>query len=445
MTVFRFAPSPTGRLHIGNARTALLNWLQARSTGGRFVLRYDDTDRERSTAEFAEGIAEDLAWLGITPDLAVTQSGRADRHRAATDRLIAAGRLYPAYETEQELDYRRKRQIAMGRPPVYDRAALKLTDADRAKLDAEGRKPHWRFRLDARVVEWTDLVLGPQRVDCASLSDPVLVRADGTWLYTLPSVVDDIELGITHVIRGADHITNTGVQIQIFEALGGPVPAFGHHNLLTLPSGEGLSKRLGHLSLKSLREDGYEPAAVAALAVLTGTALPVQPVARVSDLAGLLRLDQISHSPAKFDPADLVALNARALHMSDYAGLSARLSAMGVSEDLWLAVRANVARLSEAVTWRDVVAGPVAPAGLSPEDAAHVAASIEKLPAAPFDAGTWTIWTEALKQATGRKGKALFLPLRLALTGRADGPDLKTLLPLIGREAALARLKAASA
>ncbi len=439
----RFAPSPTGRLHIGNARTALINALHARRTGGRFVLRLDDTDRERSTQAFADGIVEDIGWLGIVPDLAVTQSGRADRHAGATERLKAMSRLYPAYETEEELDYRRKRQIAMGRPPVYDRAALKLTDADRARFADEGRRPHWRFRLEPRVVEWTDLVLGPQRVDCASLSDPVLVRADGTWLYTLPSVVDDIELGITHVIRGADHVTNTGVQIQIFEALGGPVPAFGHHNLLTLLSGEGLSKRLGHLSLKGLREAGYEAMAVASLAVLTGTSQAVQPCPDLDALAALLDLSGISHSAAKFDPAELDGLNAKLLHHLAYDDAADRLSALGVSPDLWAAVRGNVARLSEAAIWRDVVAGPVT-ADLSAEDVTFAAQSVAHLPAAPFGPDTWSTWTSAVKAATGRKGRDLFLPLRRALTGRDDGPELKVLLPLIGREQALMRLQGTS-
>jgi glutamyl-tRNA synthetase len=433
----RFAPSPTGRIHLGNARTALLNALFARRQGGRFVLRLDDTDRERSTSEFAAGIVEDVAWLGIRPDVVVSQSSRADSHAAATERLKASGRLYPAYETAGELDYRRKRQIATGRPPVYDRAALRLTDADRARLTAEGRRPHWRFRLDPGIVAWTDLVLGDQRVDCASLSDPVLVREDGTWLYTLPSVVDDIELGITHVVRGADHVTNTGVQIQIFQALGGPVPAFGHHNLLTLSSGEGLSKRQGHLSLKGLREAGFEPMAVACLAVLTGTALPVQPFATLDDLAARLDLSAISHSAAKFDPDELDGLNARLLHHLDYASVADRLSALNVSPALWDAVRGNVAKLADAAIWRDIVSAGKGDA-IEPDFAA---AAVAVLPPDPWGPETWSVWTSALKAATGRKGRDLFHPLRRALTGRDDGPELKALLPLIGRAETLRRLQ----
>jgi glutamyl-tRNA synthetase len=444
--IVRFAPSPTGRLHIGNARTALLNWLFAARHGGSFTLRYDDTDRERSTEEYARGIAEDLAWLGIVPDRVERQSARFDRYAAAADRLRAEGRLYPCYETEEELEYRRRRQLAMHKPPIYDRAALKLTDADRARLEAEGRRPYWRFLLEPRTIAWTDLVRGAQTIDCASLSDPVLIRADGTYLYTLPSVVDDIDMGVTHVIRGEDHVTNTAVQVQLFERLGGSVPQFGHHNLLTLPSGEGLSKRLGHLSLASLREQGYEPAAVAALAVLIGTSHAVEPVSSLRDLVDKVDLADVSHSAAKFDPAELAQLNARTLHHLPYAAVASRLRDMGIGGDeaFWIAVRGNLERLADAEEWWQVVTGPITPV-TEPADREMVAAAAQTLPEEPFDGETWSRWTEAVKAATGRKGKALFRPLRLALTGREHGPELKALLPLIGRARALARLEGRAA
>jgi len=283
--VVRFAPSPTGRLHIGNLRPALLNWLYALKRDGQFILRYDDTDVARSTQEFADGIAVDLAWIGIHPHKMVKQSERFALYDAACDKLRADGRLYACYETADELDRRRKRQQARGLPPIYDRAALKLTEDEKRELEAQGRKPHWRFKLDAKTVQWDDMVRGPSHIDCASLSDPVLIREDGAYLYTLPSVVDDLDLGVTDVIRGEDHVTNTAVQIQIIEALGGAVPRFGHHNLLTDASGQGLSKRLAHLSLQGLREDGMEPLAVASLDVLVGSAEAVRPVARMSDLS----------------------------------------------------------------------------------------------------------------------------------------------------------------
>ncbi|MGE8125948.1 glutamate--tRNA ligase [Methylobacterium sp. NPDC080182] len=446
MTLVRFAPSPTGYLHIGNARPALLNALFARRTGGRFLLRLDDTDAERSTEAFAQAIGEDLAWLGIVPDLFARQSDRTAQHDAAAGRLRAAGRLYPCYETPEELERRRRRQLGRGQPPIYDRAALRLTAEERAALEAEGRRPHWRFLLEARTVGWDDLVRGPAHVDCASLSDPVLIRADGSYLYTLPSVVDDADLGITHVIRGEDHVTNTGVQVQIFEALGAPVPVFGHHNLLTTADGEGLSKRLGHLSLRGLREAGYEPAAVRSLAVLTGSAESVRAVPDLDTLASLVDLGEISRAPARFDPAELDGLNTRLVHAMPYAEAATRLAALGIPEDraeaFWIAVRANLGRVAEAADWWRVVAGPVEPVLTEP---AVIAAARETLPPEPFDPETWKAWTTEIRTRTGAKGRGLFRPLRLALTGLEHGPDLAGLLPLIGRERAARRLSGAAA
>lgn len=440
----RFAPSPTGRIHIGNARTALFNWLYAKKRGGRFVLRFDDTDRARSTQEFADGIADDLAWIGIAPDLVVRQSDRFERYADAAARLKQAGRLYACYETEEELEYRRRRQLAQHRAPVYDRAALKLTDAARARLESEGRKPYWRFLLEHRTVAWQDGVRGDQTIDCASLSDPVLIRADGSYLYTLPSVVDDIDLGITDVIRGEDHVTNTAVQLQLFETLGAAPPRFAHHNLLTLPSGEGLSKRLGHLSLMALRKEGYEPAAVAALAVLIGTSHSVEPVGGLDDLAARVDLGDVSHSAAKFDPAELAALNARTLHALPFHVAAARLAAMGVTdgERFWLAVRGNLSKFAEARAWWEIVATD-ATFGKG-EDAALLRAGIAALPPEPWNEETWSGWTKAIAAETGKKGRALYHPLRLALTGREQGPELKALLPLIGRKRVVARLEAAA-
>jgi glutamyl-tRNA synthetase len=439
--IVRFAPSPTGRIHIGNSRTALLNWLFALRDGGSFILRFDDTDRERSREEFARAIEEDLAWLGVRPDRTARQSERIAAYDAAADRLREMGRLYPAYETAEELERRRKRLQARGLPPIYDRAALRLSAEERAALEAEGRRPHWRFRLEPEVVSWDDLARGQSHVDCASLSDPVLRREDGGYLYTLPSVVDDIDMGVTHVIRGEDHVTNTGIQIQIFRALAGAAPQFGHHNLLVDAGGEGLSKRTGALSISSLRDGGVEALAVAALAVLTGSAEAVRPVASLDELARTLDLRRLSHGAARFDDGELKTLSARTLHMLPFAAVAPRLATLGIAgsgaEALWRAVQGNLSTLAEVVEWRAVTQGAIKPIV---EEPAFLVEAAARLPGEPWDSGTWREWTEKLKAATGRKGRALYHPLRLALTGREAGPELAALLPLIGRARALDRL-----
>jgi glutamyl-tRNA synthetase len=440
----RFAPSPTGWLHVGNIRTALINWMLARKAGGRFVLRLDDTDTARSTEEFADGIREDLCWLGLAWDMEVLQTGRLASYAQAVEKLKAAGRLYPAYETPDELERRRKRQLGRGQPPVYDRAALKLTDEDKARLEAEGRKPHWRFLLEPRDVAWDDLVRGEQHVDAASLSDPVLVRADGTYLYTLPSVADDIELGITHVVRGEDHVANTAPQIQLFEALGAAPPRFGHHSLLVAAEGQALSKRIGSLSIHSFREAGLEPLAVASYAALIGSSDAIAPYPSLEALTANFDLSKLSRAPARFDETELKALNAKLLHALPFEAVAGRLTAIGVGggEDFWNVVRGNLESFGEAAIWWDVVQGPVTPVIA---DAALCDQAAALLPPEPWDGSTWEAWSGEVKRATGAKGKALFAPLRQALTGRDHGPELKALLPLIGRERSEARLKGRAA
>lgn len=450
----RFAPSPTGRIHIGNARTALFNWLFAQKNRGRFIQRFDDTDAARSTQENADAILYDLHWLGIFPDAVAYQSRRFASYDAAVERLKSSGLLYPCYETAEDLELKRKLRLARKLPPVYGRDALKLTEAQRAELDAAGRRPHWRFLLPnfagdpfepvRTEATWSDLVRGAETVDLASLSDPVLVREDGTYLYTLPSVVDDIEMGVTHVIRGNDHVTNTGVQIALFRALGSEPPAFGHHNLLTGTTGEGLSKRSGALSIGSLRDGGLEPMAVASLAVLIGSAEAVSAVPTMAALAARFDLAATSKSAARFDPAELDLLNRALLHAMRYDEAAVRLAAMGIAGDdaepFWLAVRGNLDRLPDAALWwRIVKLGPDAEQSVAAADLAFVRDAFDHLPEEPFDRGSWKLWTAAVADATGRKGKALFMPLRLALTGRASGPDLAALLPLLGRKGILAR------
>lgn len=438
----RFAPSPTGLIHVGNARTALINWLYAKKHGGTFLLRFDDTDQERSKAEYAQAIEKDLNWLGTPPDEIAKQSERFARYDDVAEGLRKAGRLYACYETPDELDTKRKRQRLRGLPPVYDRAGLDLSDEDKAKLESEGRTPHWRFQLEDRSVTWNDLIRGEQSIDAASLSDPVLVRADGTYLYTLPSVVDDIDFAVTDVIRGEDHVANTGVQIQIFEALGAKPPRFAHHNLLTGTDGQGLSKRLGALSIGALRDEGLEALAVASHAATIGTSDPVAPHRTMEELADLFDFSKISRAPARFDEAELRGLNAKLLHITDYADVKDRLTKLGAGggEPLWNAVRGNIERLEDVATWSEIVNGDITPA-ISPEDTDFCAQALELLPAEPWGPETWKEWTTALKEATGRKGKPLFMPLRMALTGLDHGPELAGLLPLIGRENSEQRLK----
>lgn len=437
----RFAPSPTGLLHVGNARQALINWLFARSRGGCYLLRIDDTDRERSTPEFARAIEEDLAWLGLSWDEKAVQSERLDRYAAAAGRLKQSGRLYACYETPEELGLKRKAALSAGRPPVYDRGALKLSEAEKARLEAEGLKPHWRFRLEPDEIAWDDLVRGPVAFQAENLSDPVLVREDGRPLYTLTSVVDDIELGVTHVLRGEDHVANTAVQVQLFQALGGAVPTFGHLSLIAGAGGESLSKRLGSLSLAALRKSGLEAMTVNCYLARLGTPDPVEPMTSLDDLARGFDLSRFGRATPKFDPAELEHLNARLLHITPFEAVAARLPE-GFDEELWNAVRPNLTRLAEAAVWQNICRGPVIP---RIEDADLARRAAELLPPEPWDETTWRTWTEAVKTATGRKGKALFLPLRLALTGLDHGPELKALLPLIGRERAAARLSGKTA
>ncbi|WP_425407742.1 glutamate--tRNA ligase [Hyphococcus sp.] len=438
MTVkVRFAPSPTGKLHVGNVRAALWNWLFARKSGGTFVLRIDDTDGERSTEEYEDAIRADLKWLGLDWDETVSQSSRFALYDAARDKLKDAGLLYPCYETAEELDRKRKIQRARGLPPVYDRAALNLSDDDIAKYEAEGRKPHWRFKLSQTPVRWNDHIRGEVTVDTASVSDPVLIREDGMYLYTLPSCVDDIDLQITHVMRGEDHVTNTGVQIEIFRALGGEPPEFAHHSLLIGADGQGLSKRLGSLSIEAMRNDGLEAAAITSLLAKLGTADPVTAQPDLMALAGGFDFDRLGRAPARFDMAELEALNAKLLHETPYDEVESRLKKLGVTPPLWEAVRGNITRLADAAEWLAVINGEVDPV-IENQDFANEAASLVP---DTLDTDSWGALTNALKEKTGAKGKNLFMPLRLALTGRERGPEMAALLPLIGAEKARARLR----
>ena len=436
----RFAPSPTGHLHVGNARIALANWLFARKSGGHLLLRLDDTDTQRSRQDYAEAIEEDLRWLGLDWDELVRQSDRLDRYAAAAEALKATGRLYPCLESEEELAYKREQQRRAGRPPLYDRAALKMTPDQLSRAMANGKQPYWRFKLSNAAIEWQDHVLGRRAVKLSAISDPVLVRADGSPLYTFTSVVDDLDMGITHVIRGEDHVTNTGIQLDLFAALGGDARklAFAHLPLLTDADGGPLSKRIGSLSLRQLRRDGIEAASITGYLAGLGTSHDPAPGAPRDLLPGF-DLGAVSHSSPRFDPRQMMGLNRRLLHALPFAEIAPRLPE-GATQAFWDAVRGNLDTLPEAKHWWEVVQGHIAPVE-QPAEAGYLAAALAALPPEPWDTATWTAWTEALQGQTGRKGKALFLPLRRALTGEDQGPDMKALLPLIGRARAEARLR----
>jgi len=440
----RFAPSPTGNLHVGNLRTALVNYLFARKTGGQFMLRIDDTDTERSTTAFEASIRNDLKWMGMDWDVEDRQSERLARYDQALAELRDAGRAYPCFETAEELALKRKAQLSAGRPPVYDRAALKLSAEQIAAFEAEGRRPHWRFKLDDAEVRWHDLVRGDVAYHMSSLSDPVLMREDGRVIYTMASVVDDIDHGISHIIRGEDHVTNSAAQIQLFEALGAKPPTMGHVALLAGADGEGLSKRLGSLSISELREQGIEAMAIASLLARIGTSDPVNPTSDMAMVIEGFDISRFGRATAKFDPAELAQVNARVVQELSFESVAGRLEAMGIGggEAFWLAVRDNIGTVGEAGEWWNICTTSIVPVI---DDAEVTKAAAECLPEGALEAEIWADWTRAIAASTGKKGRGLFMPLRLALTGKEKGPELAPLLAFMGRERVIARLQGQSA
>jgi glutamyl-tRNA synthetase len=435
----RFAPSPTGTLHVGNIRAALHNWMWARKNGGQFLLRIDDTDAARSTEENVVSIRSDLAWLGLHNDGEARQSERFALYEAKFEALRGEGWIYPCYETSEELDLRRKVLAGRGLPPVYERTSLSLTPDQITAFEAEGRAPHYRFKLDhSQPIEWADMVRGDQHFSAEKMSDPIIRRADGSWLYMLPSAIDDVDMGVTHVVRGEDHVSNTATQLQMFSAMGAAPPRFGHEALLTGTEGK-LSKRLGSLGVDALREEGIEPMAIIALLARLGTSDPIEPFTTPEPLIHSLNFARFGRAPARFDEAELAALNAKIIHQTPFESVSDRLP-HGMTEAGWEAIRPNLSTISEALDWWAVVEGPVESVK-TPEDAEFLAQAAQIAETLEWSDAPWAALTSALKEATGRKGKSLFLPLRLSLTGREHGPDMGALLPLIGKERALNRLK----
>ncbi len=438
-TRVRFAPSPTGFLHVGNIRAALVNWLFAQKEGGAFVLRLDDTDPERSKPEFADAIKDDLTWLGLTWDEIYKQSDRFELYDAAAGKLKKAGRLYPCFETAEELEVKRKLQLARKMPPVYDRAALDLGDKEKAAFEAEGRTPHWRFKIDLpAVIEFDDLIRGHVHFDLASVSDPILVRGDGSYLYTLPSVVDDIEMEISHVVRGEDHVTNSAVQVQLYQALGGKAPEFAHFTLLKAADAKGLSKRGGSFSIREMRgEEGIEPEAILSLLAHIGTSDAIQPVWDVAPLVESFDFSKFGHSSPKFNIEELKNLNTKILHKLSYDAAKARLGDKMVGKTEWSVIQTNISTLGEVADWHHMIEGPITP---KIEDKGFIEAAAALFPDGELGENSWSVWTGAVKAKTGKSGRDLFMPLRLALTGLDHGPEMKLLLPLIGAKKARARL-----
>ncbi len=446
MTVLtRFAPSPTGYIHIGNARTALITWLYARKNGGKFLLRIDDTDKERSKQEYTDAIFEDLKWLGLDWDDTAHQQGRTARYQEAIEQLKAQGRIYPCYEKPEELALKRKTLLGRGLPPIYDRASLSLTDEQKAAFEAEGRKPHWRFKMEHKTIEWQDDVRGQVRFEGKDLSDPVIIREDGSPLYHICSVVDDIDYKITHITRGEDHVANTACHIQMFEALGATAPSFVHITLLSGKEGEKLSKRLGSLNLRDLRENtGLEAMALTSLLSRIGTSDSIEAQYNIEDIIDNFDFNKFSRNLPKFNIDDVYRLNSKILHETSFVDVKERLIAMGlndIDEEFWLIVRSNISVLTDVKEWWHVANGPVTPVI---QDVNFSKTAAELLPATPWSETTWSEWTNAIKEKTGLKGKELFMPIRLSLTGQEHGPELKNLLLLIGRDRTLERLQQAS-
>ena len=439
----RFAPSPTGYLHVGNARTALITWLFARSQGGHFLLRIDDTDLERSKAEYEEVIESSLVWLGMDWDEKTRQRDRSERYREVVVKLRSEGHLYACYETPEELSLKRKTQLSRGLPPIYDRAALNVNEKEKAKFEKEGRQPHWRFKLKHAPIEWEDLVRGSVKFQGDTMSDPVVIREDGSPLYHLCSVIDDMDYAITHIIRGEDHVSNTASHIQMFEALGVEPPEFAHLPLINDIEGGKLSKRLGAMSVRDLRkEEGIEPMALVSLLARLGSSDPIEPITEIEKLIESFDIRKFSKGAPKFDFDELMRLNAKILHEADFDTVKVRLANIGipeVTEDFWTTVRSNITKLEEVREWWTVANGPVESIC---NDSELMSAAAKLLPPEPWNGNTWKEWTDAVKKATGKKGKELFMPLRQALTGKEHGPELAALLPLIGREQVIKRLAA---
>ena len=436
----RFAPSPTGLLHIGNARSAVINWAHIKNKGGEFILRIDDTDTERSKKEYENKIKKDLLWLGLSWSKTFNQSQRKEIYDKKILFLKESNKIYPCFESLEELSLKRKTLLSSGKPPIYDRSALKLTTDQIEDLITKGQAPHWRFKLEDEIIEWQDLIKGKISFDTKNLSDPVLIREDGSLLYHLHSVVDDIEENITDIIRGEDHITNTAFHIQLFKSLNAHVPRFGHHPFLTDEEGKSFGKRLGSLSIQKMYEDGFESLTLLNYLLSIGTSKNLSKEKNIDLLVNNFNINSLASSSPKFSINVLKLLNKDMLQSYDFSDVKQKfidLKIKDASEDFWIFIKNNINYFSESLDWISVINSNETYIDNS-NDYLNIAA--ELLPEDPYDETTWDVWTDLIKNQTGKKGKELFMPIRFALTGRNKGPELKYLLPLLTKKHILKKL-----
>ena len=435
----RFAPSPTGLLHVGNVRSALLNWSYSKKNYGQFILRIDDTDRSRSTKEFENKIKENLTWLGVKWDKTFNQSDRIDNYKLKIEKLKKDGRLYPCFETAEELSLKKKSLLSTGKPPIYDRASLLLNDADIDEKIKSGQKPHWRFKVNDSIIEWNDLIKGNVKFDPKNLSDPILIREDGSLLYHLPSVIDDIEEGISHIIRGEDHISNTAFHIQIFEALGGSIPEFAHHPFLTDQDGKGFGKRLGSLSIENLKAEGYEDVSIINYLINIGSSEDIKPETIKDNIIENFDIKNISTSSAKFSEVVLKSLNSDILKNYKFEQVKKRINFINNDidlEKLWIFSHNNIFFIKDIIIWSKIIMEifDISDHNISDD---FIQTAVESIPYEPFNYESWNIWTKSISEKTGLKGRNLFMPLRLILTGKDKGPELKNFLPLLDKQTLL--------
>ncbi len=438
----RFAPSPTGKIHIGNARSAILNWVYCKQNKGEFILRIDDTDQNRSSKEYENNIKSDLQWLGIEWSYSFNQSSRSNVYNDKIEFLKNKKRLYPCFETAEELALKKKSLLSSGKPPIYDRSSLNLSEEEINQKIKSGKKPHWRFKLETDQIFWNDLIKGDVSFDPKNLSDPILIREDGTLLYHLPSVIDDIQENITHIIRGEDHIANTAYHIQIFKALKSTIPIFAHHPFLIDDKGKGFSKRMGSLTIENFKTEGFENITLLNYFLFIGSSKNIDPIKDLNKIINKFDINNLSKSSAKYSKDSLVSLNKDTIKLFSFDEIKYKLNNIKnnlQNENFWCFVKNNITFINQISNWEKVITTINSYKDLN-IDKNFIDIAADQLPDEPFDEKTWDIWTSKIKEKTGLKGKDLFMPLRLMLTGKTHGPELKYFMPLFDKNGILEKL-----